>query len=831
MTFDFDVIEKELDLDGDLQSIRFQLPELYFHQHEDVQRAEKRFANGGKGYLFTNGTGTGKTYVGLGVAKRFYLRGQVNILIVVPTEQKCSDWCRDGANLGMSVHMLVDVEDAGFEVSVTTYANFYQNNAINRRHWDLIIYDESHYLEQNEQGKTTVYFEKHRDIAKLPSVAKRQADALVPKLAPGALQEHRENRKQMIREVAQDITAKTKVLFLSATPFAYHKSVGYADGCLWDIYETLDDDDDYVSKDYNEATGFSKFMVEHFGYRMRYDKCTHPESGVDVNLLERSFFEKHVEKGVMSTRILELEQDYSREFITLDSEIGQIIEAGINLFHDTDFIKEFPMLTQFKKGHFSNIFLNQILEVIKAQKVHTRIQQHLDLGRKVVVFHAYNNLKVSHVFQFNAYAMLPDDKKYYAGRLQEEIDKFERKYPQYWNLSLSELKNTREAICDRFKSARQFNGTVNKKLRKQYVDAFNSDLSGVNILVVQTKAGREGISLHDTTGIYQRVIIAINLPTAPTEAIQTEGRVYREGLVSNAIYEYMTIQTNFERFAFAEKIAERAKTAENLAMGNLARDLETAFKEGYMNSNDDPPSLSQGVGGKQADRFLYSISDFEKSKTFYWARGKKTSRNKSREGTDYFATPEPLGFKMVQWLDPQPGNDMLEPSAGHGAIARWFPESTTNHFIEQSSTLAAELAVSVSGKVHVESFEQHYIGNKYNHIAMNPPFGTAGKMAMEHVRKACGHLQWYGTVLAIVPNGPAMEKRIEEFLSDKAFSYMKFTGEIILPSVTFERAGTSVSCRIIRLEKTNLDYEFRRIDLSYCKTINNFFDAIENITF
>lgn len=58
---------------------------------------------------------------------------------------------------------------------------------------------------------------------------------------------------------------------------------------------------------------------------------------------------------------------------------------------------------------------------------------------------------------------------------------------------------------------------------------------------------------------------------------------------------------------------------------------------------------------------------------------------------DYFATPEPLGLKMVEWADASTGDAMLEPSAGHGAIARWFPEDTRNTFVEPSRELSVQL--------------------------------------------------------------------------------------------------------------------------------------------
>lgn len=73
---------------NDLEDIRADLPYLLKEQVEDVKFAEERFANGGRGVLFTNGTGTGKTLTGLGIIKRKLKAGGRNILILTPSTQK-----------------------------------------------------------------------------------------------------------------------------------------------------------------------------------------------------------------------------------------------------------------------------------------------------------------------------------------------------------------------------------------------------------------------------------------------------------------------------------------------------------------------------------------------------------------------------------------------------------------------------------------------------------------------------------------------------------------------------------------------------------------------
>ncbi|TSE04354.1 hypothetical protein FOF46_26370 [Aquimarina algiphila] len=247
-------------------------------------------------------------------------------------------------------------------------------------------------------------------------------------------------------------------------------------------------------------------------------------------------------------------------------------------------------------------------------------------------------------------------------------------------------------------------------------------------------------------------------------------------------------------------------------------------------ANDNRPYLTQGRGGKEADFAYESISEFEKAKTYYFGTGKKTSTNKSQEGNDYYATPEPLGFKMVEWLNLEGGDCALEPSAGHGAIARFFPENTDNTFIEPSYTLSSKLAINVHGEVKVEDFESHHIVNKYDGIAMNPPFGSNGKLAMEHIEKAVKHLSHKdgARVIAIVPNGAAMQKRLDKYLLEE--SSVSMTHEIILPSVVFERAGTRITTKIIILQEHAYMPSRNVIDLSHIDDINVFFDEIETLT-
>ena len=300
----------------------------------------------------------------------------------------------------------------------------------------------------------------------------------------------------------------------------------------------------------------------------------------------------------------------------------------------------------------------------------------------------------------------------------------------------------------------------------------------------------------------------------------------------------MNTGTNWERGTFAGKIAERSGTAENLALGNLARWLKQSFIDAFNDLGDYRPTKDEGTGGKAMDRAAQdAVTPYEKAKSYYYAQQKKgRGRAAAREGVDDFATPEPVGFKMVEFANIRPGDHVLEPSAGHGAIARFFPEETERTVVEPSMELATRAALASPGaRVLNEPFENHHIVNKYDAIVMNPPFGVGGKTAMEHLEKAMSHLRNGGRIVALLPEGGMADKRLEELLYNKDSSKGVYkVGEFKLPAATFEKAGTSVRSHIVVLERQNSPEDAARIneisprDYTEFKDINELFDRMEN---
>ena len=871
-----------------LKSIQHDLPKLFPEQQTDVLFAETRLLENKKtGVMFTNGTGTGKTFTGLGVIKRFVNEGKSNILIVTPSNSINNEWIKAAkAHFDIEITVLKDVKDAGQGVTITTYANMGYNNSLVNRKWDLVLLDEAHRLMSSEVGNITAPLKNLRAItyhhSGLDERVNRlnQSDTVYADIEKkidefrikersedGLSDEERKEWNKLSKEISQrrekfledwkkiPDDKKPKVVFLSATPFAYVPDVDYAEGYLFNYDYSKSKYDGY-----NKPSAREDFFIKHFGYRMRYNKLQKPDAEVDNSIMEIEFNSWLKKEGAVSGRILTTDKDYDRGFILVDSGIGKKIDEGIEYLrkHFEDYYLLLPDVERRIKGNRTKY----ILEAVKAKAAVSLIKSYTKTGKKVVVFHDFKKSEAENPFRFSdndvAYMAKMDLKA--AQILRQQMAKFIKARPDIANMKLNDLKSPINTFKEAFgDNVLIFNGNIDKKTRAQAIKSFNDDNSGKNIILIQRAAGKEGISLHDTTGKHQRVLIDLGLPTRPTDAIQCEGRIYRVGVKSNAIFRYLNTGTASEKYIFSTTIAERSSTAENLGLGEDARALKESFVDAFQDDEWKkylPGSNSEGTGGVEKDRAQRTVmSGFERAKTYYYGRQKKSSRNKSSEGVDYYPTPEPLGYKMVEWAGLKAGESALEPSAGHGAIARFFPANTKNTAIEPSSTLASDIRMNMAGsnnKIVEDYFENFNIVNKFDGIVMNPPFGTQAKTAAEHLQKAFKHLRDGGRIVALVPAGSSMEKRIDTWLNGNpaAKDKAKRDGEkeavvrkkIILPAVTFERAGTRIMTNVYIIDKYSdedlRNYanryntsrgESRTIDLSKANTVNDFFDNLEYI--
>lgn len=905
---------------GDMKNIEETLPYLLPQQQEDVLKAETQFFGKehsdrehayGKGYLFTNGTGTGKTYTGLGIAKRLANQGKGRILFITPSQKKVSDWIKDGRNLGLDIKDLdswakergtTATNESGEGMVITTFANFGLNKKLLETEWDAVIYDECHRIMENKKGTETArsmqhYMITNRDenhcFRRLQSInpeyqkmntsadkfnALRQkeidrikkeykdshpsatdkdvvnatlkslprdlnsfatADGMTfPKLGK-AYQDFIKARdaynkvEPKLKEQAKDSWKNTKTIFLSATPFNTRENLDYVEGYIFKYPET----------DERGMGGRTQFYLNHFGaaYKFRYHRLEQSISNPDAVAKQEVAFSDYLQNTLrtMSGRIIDSPYDYSRDFPTVAPDHAEDFNNAVQDTLKTKYLHDAYSKTIGDYNYGSALF-----ETMKVSAAIDRIKQHLDLGRKVVIFHRRVESKepLEAPFAYMLRVANEQIKMMKPGKERNEYIKecteFRNKYADLleWEKTI-DYSMPREQIAKVFgeKNVLFFSGKESKKVKDKAIDTFNDDDSGKNIIVIQEASGKEGISLHDTTSKHQRVCITLALPQSPITALQIEGRIYRIGNMSNAIFEYPILGLNSEMMLFGEKFNNQVSTTENLALGSKARNLRDSFANGILEHSGIVPVENQGVGGKEFDAATPSENDpFDNAVLDYYSNQKLNKNN--REGSDYFPTPEPLGYKMVEWAGLGEGDSVLEPSAGHGAIARYVPKTNEMVSIEPSQSLFTKLQLKAGGlgrKFLNNTFENYALNNKHDVIVMNPPFGKAGALAIQHVDKAFKHLDEGGRIVAIIPRG-STDKKFDKWYNEQKNVAMR--AEVNLPDILFQQAGTRVACRVVVLDKIS-DAALRskagypeKIDLSgHYDKIEDFFNDLRDI--
>ena len=634
------------------------LPTLFKEQQRDIVAIEKRFwDDDSKGMLVANGTGTGKTFVGMGAIIRSLQHGKKNILVVVPSSDIAKSWIADGRALGFdNFEQLTTNKPSDDSVVLTTYKSLTLNKYLLDIDWDFIVCDECHNLasgasssdvqqkgfsvtdtvealranmgyngpsgQDGLQGLMNIkYREEYSERAKLSDKVLELKFSMDELYAKGYTQKLKETEKECAIAIKdlQKVTAfldnarkkesatyvkrygrkggvhggKCKVLLLSASPFAYSQNAYYADDLLFSYT------DDYDGNPNN-------FLQREFGFEYTDSGKLVPPSlspGVlaDNTPNEIKFHNKLVESGAMIKRRLELEQDYNRKFVKVKADIGEKIDLGFAHLKSA----EYRELGKYMNQRFTHQAKARLLESMKAQAAVPLIKDYIAEGMKVVLFHDTKKQdELIHPFKLNRGEVLE-----LSDELRNAYRNFCNEFPELIALDVEGQKVAIDVIKENFGGNVGFvNGSETEKKKNDAISSFNDDDSNINLIMVTVDAGKEGISLHDTTGKHPRVLINIGLPTKPTAVIQLEGRIYRIGQASNAMFRYLLTGTKMEKLAFYERIANRSKTAENLALGSDARALDIAIQGGYMVAADgasdsfDAKNDKENSGGKQADK-------------------------------------------------------------------------------------------------------------------------------------------------------------------------------------------------------------------------------------
>ncbi len=169
----------------------------------------------------------------------------------------------------------------------------------------------------------------------------------------------------------------------------------------------------------------------------------------------------------------------------------------------------------------------------------------------------------------------------------------------------------------------------------------------------------------------------------------------------------------------------------------------------------------------------------------------------------FFPTPAGLAQRLVDELRVEPGDTVLEPSAGDGALVRPLlaagamvvaVERDPKRRQSLIDLAAVEPRLTVSGADDFMSVEAQPV----DHVAMNPPFLKSGLGDhLDHVRHAYSMLRPGGRLGAIMPASIEFrqDRRHREF---RAWSEARGTIES-LPEGSFKASGTGVRTCLVML--------------------------------
>lgn len=172
-----------------------------------------------------------------------------------------------------------------------------------------------------------------------------------------------------------------------------------------------------------------------------------------------------------------------------------------------------------------------------------------------------------------------------------------------------------------------------------------------------------------------------------------------------------------------------------------------------------------------------------------------------------FPTPPDLAMRVWAEAKIKPGNSVLEPSAGTGALVEplYYKEGTRCDadrltLVEISHDLAQHLRRTyANAEVRCADFmdlEPATVG-QFDRIIMNPPFSNL--QDVDHVRHAYHFLKPGGRLVAIMGEGAFFreDRKAEAF---RALVDQYGTSEQ-LPAGSFQASGTNVNTRIVILDK------------------------------
>ncbi|MFI0822258.1 methyltransferase [Streptomyces sp. NPDC021098] len=177
--------------------------------------------------------------------------------------------------------------------------------------------------------------------------------------------------------------------------------------------------------------------------------------------------------------------------------------------------------------------------------------------------------------------------------------------------------------------------------------------------------------------------------------------------------------------------------------------------------------------------------------------GEVVTLREKRNDAQYFPTPAPIVQRLLELAELEPGMEVLEPSAGSGAIASAAAGAgAVVDCFERDPGYAAVLADAGAARTtRAVDFLTVNAEPRYDRVLMNPPFTRQADVA--HVRHALRFLKPDGLLVAVMSHAVTYQKG-----DAAAFrSLVEQSGGQVeaLPEGAFTSAGTGVRTIVVTI--------------------------------
>ena len=245
---------------------------------------------------------------------------------------------------------------------------------------------------------------------------------------------------------------------------------------------------------------------------------------------------------------------------------------------------------------------------------------------------------------------------------------------------------------------------------------------------------------------------------------------------------------NFTRTIPFDKLAGVMTCADVDAARSEGRLTETEDGSGYFVVAPTPP---QNLATTISDQVAPATSPATQVASL--KAGLASVQMRAVHAPQLFPTPSALAARMVELASIAPGQTVLEPSAGTGALLQALAAAAP-----QSRVTAIEINHDLVAHLQRQQYQARqgdflqYSANElgqFDRIVMNPPFGRAADI--RHIRHAIGFLRPGGRLVALCANGPRQAKQLQPL----ADSWEE------LPDGTFQDQGTHVRVALLTLSR------------------------------